>query len=276
MAITPKRDKQFLQLLIERKKIPFTEVLDFFSNSRGHWRQDTVVSALRHLWVVDLFCFKKKDCEIEFWGNEDAFFKTPEDCYIELISFVGKDKLISGDYEGEFARKGGISKAGKHYYWTYIQQREEIRVVGETEKATNLIERIQAFTHYFAFNLVSRKLDKVETLFSKDIRNKYTSKMLEELLTKQETTYGTFDFFDHVEVFGVFNGENSDKSESEVPMRPPKGVSKKDRRGKSSFQLVSVYTPNGITINGYYIDLNIIEEDGLLKICHIRWHTGGF
>lgn len=276
MATNPKTQKQFLKLLFEKEKLPFVEVLELFSNANGKINRSAIKQTLLFLRMEDLFYIRKKGTkEIYFSSSSDAFFDSPEDCYIELNDLESSEMNSSDSYEGEIIRKD-LNKISDHNYWAGIKQNGFLKIIGEPGNATNLAERIRVFTNYFAFNLVSRNLDKVETLFSKQMRSEYTAELLEKKLAKQESTYGTFDFFDHIEVISVFSGEKLETNVSSVAMKLPKGVSRKDRRGESTFQLVSVYTPNAITIHSYYIDLGIIEEAGVLKVCYSRWYTGGF
>ena len=251
-------------------------MLDLFSNANGKINRSAIAQTLLFLSMEDLFYIRKKgEKDLYFSSSSDEFFDSPEDCFIEFNNFENSEINSSEGYEGEIIRRD-LDKISDHNYWAGIKKNGFLKIIGEPENATNLAERIRAFTHYFAFNLVSRNLDKVEALFSKHIRSEYSVELLEEKLAKQESTYGTFDFFDHLEVVSVFSGKNLDANVSSVAMKLPKGVSKKDRRGESTFQLISVYTPNAITIHSYYIDLGVIEENGVFKVCYSRWYTGGF
>lgn len=71
----------------------------------------------------------------------------------------------------------------------------------------------------------------------------------------------------------VYNGDHVDVDEEEE-MRLPAGVSKTERRGTSTFKLLSVCTPNGLPIVGYFVELEIIEEAGFFCIINAKAFSG--
>lgn len=125
-----------------------------------------------------------------------------------------------------------------------------------------LAERVRAFTHYFAFNLVTRNAAKLEVLFSSKVRDTQSVEAIYAKIAKLENQHGVpYEHFDHVEVIAVYNGKHGDTKVSEQ-MTLPRGVDRAARRGESSFQLISVHTPNGVAVHDYTVYLAIIEEEG--------------
>lgn len=58
-------------------------------------------------------------------------------------------------------------------------------------------------------------------------------------------------------------------------MTLPRGVDRAASRGESSFQLVSVHTPNGIAVHDYTVYLAILEEEGgVFKVSRIDMFSG--
>ena len=72
-----------------------------------------------------------------------------------FINKNGKYNNLSDNFAGEID-KTDITQLARHYCWAGVKQAEIVRIIGERKGSMILAERVRAFTHYFAFNLVTR------------------------------------------------------------------------------------------------------------------------
>lgn len=128
-----------------------------------------------------------------------------------------------------------------------------------------LAERICAFAHQFTFHLVTGQHDRIRGLFSTRAAKGQTLDTLLTRIASLEKEFGPFDYFDHVEVIAVYNGD-VDGVDASAHMKLPKGVHRNEQRGGARFQIISVRTPNGMAVNDYTVSLAVIEEDGFFRI----------
>ena len=273
MPTTPKEENRFLSLLAEEKTLAFTDVLQVFVNKNGKYSESAVKEVLNFLWIEDLFSIVHRESGKESWIKEEMFQK-PEDYLIRFNGFSGKDSNYSEDYAGEID-KTDIEKLARHYHWVGAKQREVIRIIGDLKGSMVMAERVRAFTHYFAFNLMTRNLEKLEAMFSSKIRDSQNAEAIYAKIDNLEKQHGVpYEYFDHVEIIAVYNGKHGNAKVSEQMTLPP-GVDRAARRGESCFKLVSVHTPNGVAVHDYIIYLAIIEEeDGLFKVSKTDMFSG--
>lgn len=273
MPTTPREQQQFLDLLAQEKTLDFADVLQVFVNKNGKYTQSAVNEVLNFLWNEDLYSVVHRASGKETW-LDDEMYRTPEDYQIRFNGFSGKDCLYSESYAGE-VDKTDVEKLARHYHWVGAKQREVIRVIGDLKGSMIMAERVRAFTHYFAFNLITRNLEKLEAMFSSKVRDSQNAEAIYAKINNLENQHGVaYEYFDHVEVIAVYNGKHGDAKVSEQMPLPP-GVDRSARRGESAFKLVSVHTPNGVAVHDYIIYLAIIEEeDGLFKVSKTDMFSG--
>ncbi len=271
MPYTAIRHRQLLAMLVNNTSVPLTEVIDCFADSKGRADLAAVDEALQFLDVGDsYYLFKKGSTEPLYLSDE--LLENPEDYSVVLTGLEGLEINMSEDFEN-LLDDSELSEDGPNEFYAEIKDREGLRIIGEPDGATNLAERIRAFTHYFGFHLAARKFDVVESLLSDHIRETHSAAELEAKMVSLEKQYGPFDYFDHVELITLYNGENADhKTDNE--MKLPQGASRQARRGEARFRLVAMHTPNGIMLHDYTVYLAIIEEAGRFKVCDIRWYSG--
>lgn len=270
MPTSPKETKRLLELLIARKTLPFQEALDILANKNGKLNLPAVMERINWLWVEDCFTLVNKQGEEVSW-NEDAPYQSPADYTLHFKSIAGKDHMNARMFCGH-PDKNDVSEVSPGYVWATVQYRDQLRIMGEQEGAVELAERIRAFTHQFAFLLVTGQHEKLAGLFSSR-----AEKGLDALLTRIaniEKEYGAFDYFDHVEVFQVFNGDFA-KAKSISHMELPKTIKRNEQRGQATFQIISARTPNGMYVHDYTVRLDVIEEEyGFLKVAVAEVYSG--
>ncbi len=251
----------------------FTDVLQVFVNKNGKYTESAVDQTLNFLWNEDIFSCIHRDSGKETW-LEDEMYRAPDDYLIRFNGYSGKDNLYSERHAGEID-KTHIDKMARHYHWVGTKHRDVIRVIGDLKGSMVMAERVRAFTHYFAFNLVTRNAEKLEAMFSSKIRDTQNADAIYAKIDKLEKQHGLpYEYFDHVELIAVYNGKHGNARVSEQMTLPP-GVDRSARRGESSFKLVSVHTPNGVAVHDYTIYLCIIEEeDGLFKVSKTDMFSG--
>ncbi|MEC5386594.1 hypothetical protein VVD49_12730 [Uliginosibacterium sp. H3] len=266
MATGPKELKQLLDQLIARKNLPFEEVLAMFAGKGGKFNQGAVMERLNFLWNKNLFVLLDATGQEVSW-NDDAPYRTPADYTLRFVHIAGKEEVIAG-MSADRLDLQDIQEVVPGYVWAGVQRRQELRIVGEQKTATLLAERLRAFTHQFAFHLVTRQHAQIAGLFSPHALKGQTLDTLLTRIANLEKEYGSFDYFDRVQVNQVLNGDTSAVKDSDgnVRMDIPKAIPREAIRGWSEFQMISVRTPHGLAIHEITVSLKIVEEDGYFRI----------
>ncbi|WP_347259173.1 hypothetical protein [Methylocaldum sp.] len=277
MPFTPKEDKRFLELLISQRDVSLEDALKIFADRKGQIKRDAAETTLRFLQSPDLFSLVDAEGRSVYWSK--PVFDFPGNYRIRFNGIAGKENNLAGRFCDRID-PSGIEEIAPGYVWATMKRQEPLRIVGECtpgfigeESAPLLAERIRAFTHQFAFHLVAGHHDRIAGLFSPRAAKGQT---LETLLTRignLEKEFGPFDYFDHVEVVTVYNGDVSGVDAS-AHMKLPKGIHRNEQRGLSRFQIISVCTPNGMFVHEYTVSLYIIEEDGFFRICDASAYYG--
>jgi hypothetical protein len=270
MPTTPKESKQFLTLLMEKRTLTFQEAIAVFADKRGKVNRDNVTQVLSMLGIENTFSVLDQNGD-EVW-IDDAMFDASE---AYTLRFNGID-----GFETNYARRFSdvidgdkVCEIAPGCVWATMQRREPLRIVGDRQGAAELAERIRAFTHQFAFHLVAGRHEPIAGLFSTRAAKGQTLDTLLTRIANLEREFGPFDYFDHIEVVSVFNGDVAHLDAS-AHMKLPKGVHRNEQRGSSGFQIISVRTPNGMFVHEYTVSLSIIEEDGFFRICDARAYSG--
>jgi hypothetical protein len=242
-----------------------------FANKDSNLNPKTIVPTLRFLWNEFLFEVQNVATGEEVRIDE-KLFEAPEDYAIQFLSFDGKENELSGEHAGTID-DSDIDELAAHYCWAGVKARNVLRIIGERDDAMLLAERIRAFTHHFALNLVAGNDRVVDRAFSAKVSDKQSAAWMRTEIARLEVEYGKFEHFDHVKVIAVYNGEHRDtKVSEEMPLA--RGIDRSARRGQSSFNLISVHTPNAIAVHEYTVELYIIEEDDVFRISGLQIYSG--
>jgi hypothetical protein len=270
MPATPKESKKFMMLLIEKKTLPFGEALSIFADKQGKFNRDNVAVVLNMLSAENCFSVLNKKGD-EVW-IDNVIFDSPEDYTLRFNSIAGFETSVASGFS-DWIDPNNVNEIAPNYVWATMQRREQLRIAGDQQDAPELAERIRAFTHQFAFHLVTGQHERIAGLFSTRAAKGQTLETLLTRIANLEKEFGPFDYFDHIEVISVFNGDVADVTAS-AHMKLPKGVHRNEQRGLSRFQIISVRTPNGMFIHEYTVSLSIIEEDGFLCVCDAKAYSG--
>lgn len=265
--IHPRQHKAFLEKLYVEQSMPLAEAVRLFSSGKAP-SFDEFSQAINFLWVEDLFSIRKKDSSDEVWLDK-AMLKQPDDYVIALKSIAGKDRNIAEGYKSRIL-DNEVNVFSDKLCWASLKPKGHLKIVGDRDGATNLAERIRAFTQYFACTLLARDFSRVSGFVSAAVAEQYPAEMLEQAMAHHESDYGRFEFFDHVRVECVYSGDQANVQINDQ-MKLPKGIATSQRRGEASFKLVSACSPNGIAIHSVSVVLAIVEENERLKVCDIRW-----
>lgn len=270
MPYTPKENNQLLGRLVAEGEMPLSAVFAIFGDPKGRIRRDALEPTLLQLQLGELFTLLDAEGGEIWW--EDEVFERPEDYRIRFNGIAGRESLIAKEFcdRIDAERITGIAPG---YVWAEMRRREPLRIVGEQEGAAVLAERIRAFTHQFAFHLVTGQHDRIRGLFSNRAAKGQTLDTLLTRIANLEKEFGPFDYFDHVEVIAVYNGDVASVDAS-AQMKLPKGVHRNEQRGDARFQIISVRTPNGMSVNEYTVSLAIIEEAGFFRIVDASAFSG--
>lgn len=274
MATGPKEIKQLLDRLIERKNLPFDEVLAIFAGKGGKVKQGAVQERLSFLWNNGMFVLLDQAGAEASW-NEDAAFQSPAAYTLRFVGIAGREEVNAGNF-ADIIDAQDVQEIVPGYVWVGLQRRRELRIVGEQATATLLAERLRAFTHQFAFHLVTGQHERIAALFSPHAAKGQTLDTLLTRIRNLETEYGPFDYFDHVQVIQVLNGDTSmvKDSDGNVRMDIPKSIPRAAVRGWSEFQIISVRTPHGMYLYEMTVTLKIVEEDGFFRIADATVASG--
>lgn len=272
MPTLPKDAKRFLELLEQRKELPFVEVLSLFADKRGKTRRDAAATLLNHLWVEDLFVLVDQDGISVSW-NDDPPWSHPELHTLRLVGFTGKDANLASQ-RCDRIDASDIAEIVPGYVWAGLIRRDNLRIVGDPAGATLLAERLRVFTHLFALELVAGRHGSLAGRFSaRAAKGQNLSTMLQRI-ANIETEYGPFEGFDRVSVVKVFVGDISGVLEPLAHMDLPKGVRRDEQRGQTEFAIASVVTPDGGMVYDYSVQLDVIEEDGRFRVIDARVVSG--
>lgn len=270
MPYTPKENKAFLDRLVAEREIPLSVVFAIFSGPKGRIRRDALEPTLLQLQLGELFALLDADDKEVWW--EDPVFERPGDYRVRFNGIAGRESLIAREYCDRVDSER-VTVIAPDYIWAEMRRPEPLRIVGEQNGASVLAERIRAFTHQFAFHLVTGQRDRIHGMFSTRAAKGQTLDTLLTRIANLEKEFGPFDYFDHVEVIAVYNGDIA-AVDASAHMKLPKGVHRNEQRGDARFQIISVRTPNGMFINEYTVSLAIIEEDGLFRIVDASAYSG--
>jgi hypothetical protein len=258
MPTTPKESKRLLELLISKRNLPFDEVLQIFTDSKGKLNRMSVTTVLNGLWVGDTFRLFDQSGSERSW-RDDAVFDSPAEFTLRFNAIEGMENSIAKNV-CDVIDDTNINEIAPKYRWAGLKRQEQLRIVGDREDAELLAERIRAFTHQFAFHLVSGRHAELAGLFSDRAAQGQALEALLKRMKNLEKEFGPFDYFDGVKVISVFNGDCADVTAS-AHMKLPKGVDRNEQRGWSQFQIISVRTPNGLYVHEYSVALSIIDRD---------------
>lgn len=277
MPFTPKEDKRFLELLISQRDVSLEDALKIFADRKGQIKRDAAETTLRFLQSPDLFSLVDAEGRSVYWSK--PVFDFPGNYRIRFNGIAGKENNLAGRFCDRID-PSGIEEIAPGYVWATMKRQEPLRIIGECktgyvgeETAALLAERIRAFTHQFAFHLVTGHYDRIAGLFSSRAAKGQTLETLLTRIRNLEKEFGPFDYFDHVEVVAVYNGDVAGIHPS-AHMKLPKGIHRNEQRGLSRFQIISVCTPNGMFVHEYTVSLYIIEEDGFFRICDASAYSG--
>jgi hypothetical protein len=262
---SPAKQKQFLEYFLAEKSMPFSRVIELLGEGKGKKMQAVVSEALNFLWTENLFLVKAYNSDEEIWIS-DELFAAPDNYYLEFNTIEGRDNSGASVYQASIC-SDDIHPRSEHHRWVGLKQREWLTIIGDSENATLLAEKVRAFTQHFAFCLTSRNYEKAAQFVSQRVQQDVSA---DALAAKME--YGRVDFFDHVNVISVYNGQQGHITVNDQ-LRLPPGVRREQRRGEASVKLISVYTPTGIAIHTNTLTLGVIEEEGFFKISSLEWHA---
>lgn len=271
MPYTPKENKRFLERLIAERSLPFEVVIAIFADARGRISRPNLEAVLTTLWVEETFRLVDREGREASW-KQDTVYDSPADYTVEYVSIEGKENLLAERFE-ERIDEQDVDEIEPGYCWAGVKRREPLRIYGDRAGAMLLAERLRAFAHYFAFHLVAGKHERIEGLFSARAPHGRGFDALVKRIRNVEREYGPFEYFDHVEVVSVYVGDVGGIGGS-AQMKLPEGVDRSEQRGEAKFQIISVWTPNGMFVHEYTVQLAIIEEEGFFRVLDASVFSG--
>lgn len=265
--INPIFQKSFLEKLYATGFLTLAEAMALLSPAKTP-KLDELSAALQFLWTEDLFSIHSKNSDEELW-LEKPMLKQADDYLISLKSIISKDRNIANGCKGKIL-SSDIDQFSDFYCWAGVKPKGFLKIRGEKDEAPLLAERVRAYAQYVASLLLRRNFTAVSALFAPAVAGKFSADILQQTLDNLEKDYGSFDYFDRVEVMGVYC-ENHLNAETSDLMPVPAGIAPEQRCGEASFKLVSVYTPNGMPIHGVTVLIDIISEGDRLQLADMRW-----
>jgi hypothetical protein len=263
------KPRAFFEALIVRKKMPLDEALNFFINKNGKPDYAWASQFILQIHGGDALCLMNADGDEQPFSEERLHDAQPYTLAIKDMAALDSHVYAVGSYL-IFADLGFSVEEIPPESYCALQFSPMLRIVGDKLGTESLVERVRAFTHFFAYQLSTKKMDSAASFFCSAISNQNTEAILSEKLSELEAIYGELSFFDRVTLHTVYHGKGRDKKLFRE-MILPKGINRDHRRGESEFHLVGMHTPSGGMIHAVRISLGIIEEKGLLKIATIAW-----
>lgn len=271
MPYSPLRHKKLLELLCEQRQMPLVDAIALFDDDKGNPDLEAAEHAIRFLEGSDTLLVRQGDAD-ELSGFNSDCLEAPEHYWLVLNNLAGLETDACSSVEPLLVPAEWDAPEPNEQF-VYPQAQYALRVIGDLDGAAALTERVRAFVHFFACNLLLRRFDKLESLLSLHIRAKNSAAVLEGKLLELEQEFGPLEFFDRLELQTIYSGNNAGQKLF-TEMKLPKGVSRDDRRGEAVFQLVGLHTPGGVALQQCPVYLAVIEEAGMLKVCHLRWGEG--
>lgn len=262
------KPRAFFEELLTRKKMPLSEALTFFVKKNGTPDIKSASQFILEIHGGDALCL------IDQNGHELAFsesrLQNAEQYMLTIKDMAALDSHVQSGYL-IFADLGFQVEEIPPESYCALQFASTLRIVGDKLGAESLVERVRAFTHFFAHQLAIKHIADAAKFFSSAIAELNNEARLSEKIIDLEAIYGELSLFDRVTVHTVYHSKGRDKKLFRE-MNLPKGVQRDLRRGESEFFLVGMHTPSGSMIHAVRISLGIIEENGLLKIASITWY----
>jgi hypothetical protein len=268
MPINGATQKEFMKKLYTEGKVNLDTALQIFYKSKKQRNTENIISTLKIYAIDDEIIFIEKNngtrCSLtkDIIENANAYevvfngLNLTEQHLCEARSPCLNDIEINDLEDGQHMAHYGDS----HFL-----------IYGETENFMIQHERLRTFTNMVAQHLVGRRFHEVAACFSKMVSDRFTPEIIESKLLGVEKYYGTFDFFDRIEVQSIYTEKGRDKKYFDDE-KLPKGIKRSQRIGTAFFQLLSDYTPNGVSHWDYTVFLGVIEEEkGLFKIYDMKY-----
>lgn len=262
------KPRAFFEALLAQKKMPLTDALAFFVKKNGKpdiaWAYQFMLQIHNGdvLGVID-------NNGVDFVFSEQ-YLAQPDHYSLIIKDSAALDSRVIGGYLALADAAFPVEDIPPEHHCA-LQFFPLFRIVGESAGAESLAERVRAFTHFFAYQVSTRKLSIAASLFSSTISTRNTESALQDQLAELESVYGELSYFDRVTLHTIYHGKGRNKKLFRE-MALPKGVDRDARRGESEFYLVGMHTPSGAMIHAARVSLGIVEEGGLLKIAEINWY----
>ncbi|MGR8932059.1 MAG: hypothetical protein ACU836_15615 [Gammaproteobacteria bacterium] len=207
----------------------------------------------------------------EFEWFDEEMLRQPENYELVFNGYGQSEIEMSEVNKDVFA--SDIHEITKHRFQVAVESKSLLAVDGGEHEADTLLERARAFTHQFAYFIITRDYESAVDTFSDYLRSETDESELKSQIEKVEKTYGDFELFDHVEVINLYNGPDGWKSALDTDWWP-QATDKKARRAVAGFQLGSLVTPGGVILEGYSMSLSIIEENDSFKVHNYQLYSG--
>lgn len=268
MPYSPQSHQQLLDLLYRQRQLPLTDVIALFASNDGKpdlRETEYVINALRRGNSLSV----REGEGAEFTGFNPRHLKAPEGVTLVLANPADLEADTGASFQREPmpADWDGDEPNERFVYW---QDKIAMRLIGDVDEAPALAQRMLAFVQYFACHLVARRFDRVAELFSRALTSKFTAESLNQQLRQLEADWGALEHFTNVELQTLYCGTDAG-TKLFTEMKLPKGIKREQRRGEASFQLAGLHTPSGVPLTTCNVYLAVVEEDGMLKVCDVRW-----
>lgn len=252
-----------LLLFIEQKKIAtLKEVIEYLYPNKKKINVSTLGWVSSMAMGDGTFSFKSKLSQRDVDLDEKCL-ESPSDYIFEFNHLAKYDAWQAATTQPELLFTED-SKISEQYYFADVKLSEDFGLCGSKEGANTLYERVRAFTNFFANLLAQKNYKLTNSLFTNKASAKYSVEYLESFIAKQEKQVDSIKFYDNVEICSIYNGEITDPDVDLMSL--PKGSKAEQRIGVSRFKLVFSHTPNGVTMFGQDIQIEILEEDGRFKV----------
>ncbi|GAA6152856.1 hypothetical protein [Pseudoteredinibacter isoporae] len=268
MPISGSAQREFLLYILKQKTLTLTEVEHFFypedkSNTKA------LGDLLRHLKNSNFLSVQDdngQDIKIQ-----QEMFNSPQP-YSVVVSDIREYELEQVNSAYFTWKAEDISQIDESVHMCFLNG-HPFQIYGDVEGCKPQMARLRSFTNLFAQLLITRRFTELATYIHPAVGDEYDTPALEAMFVDSETKNGKIDTFDDISIDEIYWGKGSEKKFFDDE-GIPKGVKRKDRVGKSSFQLQCGLSPNGIGSWEYTVSIWVSETpEGIMWVYKVDMYS---
>ncbi len=265
MPINGSAQREFLLHILKKKTLTLNEVEHFFYPEE---KSDTKAlgDLLRHLKnssLLNVLDDNGQDIKIH-----QGIFDSPQR-YSVVASNIREYELEHANTTHFTWEAEDLSQLDEGVHMCFLNG-QPFQIYGDVEGCKPQMARLRSFTNLFAQFLIAKRFTELATYIHPAVSDEYDPTALEAMFVEAETKNGKIDTFDDISIDEIYWGKGSETKFFDDE-GIPKGVKRKNRVGKSSFQLQCGVSPNGIKSWEYTVSILVSEtSEGIMQIYKVK------